>query len=72
MDIEESPVIGPPSGSNSQLSDAPISLENTPFFHLDIVQAVRAAETSARRAEGGLKDDDHSEADSRSDSKLDI
>ncbi|PSR88884.1 hypothetical protein PHLCEN_2v5033 [Hermanssonia centrifuga] len=34
---------------NPQYEDAPISLEETPFFHFDIVSAVRAAESDFRR-----------------------
>ena len=65
-DVEETPVINSfaPSGSESS---APVVLENTPFFHLDIVQAVRAAETSARRAEA-----DDVASTEESDAKFDI
>lgn len=37
---------------------APINLQDTPFFHLDIVEAVRAAEgTAAHDAQSGSLDD---------------
>jgi len=68
-DIEEYPVIGSssPSGSNSKNAGAPVILENTPLFHLDIVQAVRAAEASAKRAANGdYEDDDVSRSDTKS------
>lgn len=37
------------NSSSSSVASAPITLEDTPFIHLDLVQAVRAAERSALR-----------------------
>ncbi|THH33909.1 hypothetical protein EUX98_g308 [Antrodiella citrinella] len=70
-DIEESPVIGSErpsgSGSGSGNGDEPVALEDTPYFHLDIVQAVRAAESSARHAAGhNVEEDDSSRSDTKS------
>ncbi|KAK7693191.1 hypothetical protein QCA50_002757 [Cerrena zonata] len=50
-DIEEQQIAQTPSNaSSSSVATAPITLEDTPFIHLDLVQAVRAAEKSALRS----------------------
>lgn len=41
--------VTPVAGSASGLPAAPIGVENTPFFHFDVVSAVRAAETGLHR-----------------------
>ncbi|KAH8107159.1 sulfate permease [Cristinia sonorae] len=62
VDIETSPV----EQSNSS-THAPVSLEDTPYFHLDIVQAVRAAEKSARAAEARGSETNSEVSDGKSD-----
>ena len=47
-DIEERAV--PELRSVGSSSSAPINLQDTPFFHLDIVEAVRAAEGTVAHA----------------------
>ena len=36
---------------SSETDEAPIALENTPFFHFDITSAVKAAEYALRRTD---------------------
>ena len=55
-DIEERAVPELRLGSSS--SSAPINLEDTPFFHLDIVEAVRAAEGTAAHEASRVDDAD--------------
>lgn len=55
-DIEERAVPELRIGSGS--SSAPINLEDTPFFHLDIVEAVRAAEGTAAHEASRVDDED--------------
>lgn len=58
-DIEERAV--PELRSGGASGSAPINLQDTPFFHLDIVEAVRAAEgTVAHAASSGSLDDTES------------